>query len=293
MPPVQSVPVFKLYGEERGWPTPDLLHCESILQRSSLYQWHIRVHQHAEMVQLLYLHKGRAEIEIEGTTSVMTESCIQVVPALCIHGFHFSPGTHGFVLSLALPLLSRFENQFGRPLDVLSVAQCLPVGRSRGRMHTLFSALREEYSADHDAREMMLYSLLGTLLAWLNRQCRPAPPAEDKAERKRSMMRHFSRLIESHYRQHLPLAEYAKLIGLSVTHLNYLCREFYGCSALGVLHQRLMLEARRNLQYTRMTITQLSDYLGFSDAAYFSRFFRRYSGMSPKAFREAIKENAS
>lgn len=105
MPFVQTVPVFKLYGEECGWPTPDLLHCESILQRSSLYQWHIRVHQHAEMVQLLYLHQGRAEIEIEGATAVMTESCIQVVPALCIHGFNFSPGTQGFVLSLALPLL--------------------------------------------------------------------------------------------------------------------------------------------------------------------------------------------
>ena len=39
MPPMQVVPVFKLYGEECGWPTPDLLHCESILQRSSLYQW--------------------------------------------------------------------------------------------------------------------------------------------------------------------------------------------------------------------------------------------------------------
>ena len=59
---------------------------------------------------------------------------------------------------------------------------------------------------------------------------------------------------------------------------------------LRILRQR---EARRNLQYTRMTITQLSDYLGFSDAAYFSRFFRRYSGMSPKAFRETIKDNAS
>ncbi|MGZ2367914.1 helix-turn-helix domain-containing protein, partial [Citrobacter freundii] len=55
MPFVHTVPVFKLYGEECGWPTPDLLHCESIFQRSSLYQWHIRVHQHAEMVQLLYL----------------------------------------------------------------------------------------------------------------------------------------------------------------------------------------------------------------------------------------------
>ena len=289
MSTASTSPVFKLYGEERGWPTPDLLHCESILQRSSLYEWHIRVHQHAEMVQLLYLHKGRAEIEVEGATRVMTEACIQVVPALCIHGFRFSPGTQGFVLSLSLPLLSRFESQFGRTLDVLSQPQCVAVKRSRGHIHSLFTALREEYCEEHDAREMMLHSLLGALLVWLNRQCQPTPIAEDKAERKRSVMRHFSRLIESHYREHLPLAEYAKLVGLSTTHLNYLCREFHGCSALGVLHRRLMLEARRNLQYTSMTITQLSDYLGFTDAAYFSRFFRRYNGVSPKAFRKEIK----
>ena len=40
----------------------------------------------------------------------------------------------------------------------------------------------------------------------------------------------------------------AKLIGLSVTHLNYLCREFYGCSALGVLHQRLDVYKRQVLR---------------------------------------------
>jgi AraC family transcriptional activator of pobA len=47
-------------------------------------------------------------------------------------------------------------------------------------MHTLFSALREEYCEEHDAREMMLYSLLGTLLVWLNRQCRPRRPRKIK-----------------------------------------------------------------------------------------------------------------
>lgn len=172
MQATNTVPVFKLYGEERDWPTPDLLHCESILQRSSLYEWHIRMHQHAEMVQLLYLHKGRAEIEIEGTTTVMTESCIQVVPALCIHGFRFSPGTQGYVLSLALPLLSHFERQFGRQLDVLGQPQCVPVKHSRGHIRALFTALREEYCEELDAREMMLHSLLGALLVWLNRQCR-------------------------------------------------------------------------------------------------------------------------
>ncbi|MBZ7313272.1 helix-turn-helix domain-containing protein, partial [Klebsiella oxytoca] len=264
MQAVSTIPVFKLYGEEQGWPTPDLLHCESILQRSHLYEWHIRLHQHAELVQLLYLHKGQAEIEIEGTTTVMRESCIQIVPALCIHGFRFSPGTEGYVLSLALPLLGSLESQFASQLDVLGQPRCVPVKASRSHIRALFTALREEYREEYDAREMMLHSLLGALLVWLNRQHRPQPITADKAERKRSVMRHFSRLIESHYREHMPLAAYAKLAGVSATHLNYLCHEFYGCSALGVLHQRLMLEARRNLQYTSMTIAQLSDYLGFT-----------------------------
>ncbi|MGL5697772.1 MAG: helix-turn-helix domain-containing protein, partial [Kluyvera sp.] len=56
-------------------------------------------------------------------------------------------------------------------------------------------------------------------------------------------------------------------------------------SALGVLHQRLLLEAKRSLQYTSMTVTQVSEYLGFSDVTYFSRFFRKHEGMTPKEFK--------
>lgn len=280
-----TVPVFKLYGEHRGWPTPDLLHCESILKRSSLYAWHIRVHQHVEMVQLLYLHKGQAEIDIEGERRVVNEASIQVVPSLCVHGFRFSPGTQGYVLSLALPLLSQLEAQFGRQLDVLSRPRCLAVKCSSRHIHALFAALLEEYTEENDAREMMLYSLLSALLVWLNRQGAKPVAVEDKSERKRGVLRQFARLIESHYREHLSLAEYAQRLGISTTYLNCLCREFHGTSALGVLHQRLLLEAKRSLQYTSMTITQVSDYLGFSDVTYFSRFFRKRGGMTPKEFK--------
>lgn len=285
------IPVFKLYGEQRGWPTPELLHCESIHQRSSLYEWHIRVHQHAELVQLLYLHKGQAEIEIEGKRRVVKEACIQVVPSLCVHGFRFSPGTQGYVLSLALPLLSRFESQFGRQLAVLNQPRCVNVKQSRSHIRMLFSTLLEEYQQDNDARELMLHAMLSALLVWINRQCQNGMPAEDRAERRRVKMQQFTRHIESHYREHLNMSEYAHIVGLSVTHLNYLCHEFHHCSALNVLHQRLMLEAKRSLQYTSMSISQLSDYLGFSDATYFSRFFRRYAGVSPKIFRQKMKSN--
>ncbi len=283
------IPVFKLYGEERGWPTPELLHCESIHQRSSLYEWHIRVHQHAELVQVLYLHKGQAEIDIEGERRVVKDASLQIVPSLCVHGFRFSPGTQGYVLSLALPLLSRFESQFGRQLAILNQPQCLSVKHSRSHLRSLFATLLEEYQQNNDARELMLHAMLSALLVWMNRQSQGETPAEERAERRRAVMQQFARHIESHFREHLPMSDYAQAIGLSVTHLNYLCREFHHCSALNVLHQRLMLEAKRSLQYTSMSVTQLSDYLGFSDATYFSRFFRRYTGMSPKIFREKMK----
>ncbi|MGU3414466.1 helix-turn-helix domain-containing protein [Enterobacteriaceae bacterium C34A] len=284
------IPVFKLYGEQRGWPTPELLHCESIHQRSSLYEWHIRVHQHAELVQLLYLHKGQAEIEIEGEREVIREASLQVVPSLCVHGFRFSPGTQGYVLSLALPLLSQFESQFGRQLAVLNQPRCIRVKHSRPHIHSLFSTLLEEYQRDNDARELMLHAMLSALLVWLNRQCQGASPTEDRAERRRKVMQQFARHIESHYREHLAVSEYAREVGISVTQLNYLCREFHNCNALNVLHHRLMLEAKRSLQYTSLSISQLSDYLGFSDPTYFSRFFRRYVGMSPKIFRERMSQ---
>ena len=165
-----SIPVFKLYGESWHWPTPDLLHCESIQSRSSLYDWSIRAHQHTDLVQILYIQQGQGEIEIEGVRQPFTDACVQIMPALCVHGFRFSPGTQGYSLSLAAPLVAKFEQQFGRPLQVLSRAVRVPVGDAGAQIHTLFQTLQQEYQADNDARDMMLHSLLSALMVWLNRQ---------------------------------------------------------------------------------------------------------------------------
>lgn len=75
-----SIPVFKLYGESWHWPTPDLLHCESIQSRSSLYDWSIRAHQHTDLVQILYIQQGQGEIEIEGVRQPFTDACGRSCP---------------------------------------------------------------------------------------------------------------------------------------------------------------------------------------------------------------------
>lgn len=115
-----AVPVFKLYGESQQWPTPDLLHCETISRRSREYQWEIQPHRHADLCQLLYVYKGQAQLEIEGQRTTLTESTLQVLPPLCVHGFRFAEDVQGFVVTLAAPLVAHLQGQLGSAVDGLS-----------------------------------------------------------------------------------------------------------------------------------------------------------------------------
>ena len=267
-PAPNPVPVFQLYGETHAWSTPDPIHCESIPARSSLYDWEIRPHRHAGLVQLLYVHSGEAELEVEGVVTHVREATLQVSPPLCVHGFRFTAQIHGYVLSLAQP----FAEELSRLLDsaVLEQPQCYAVGEDQRYLSTLFDSIDREYARHEPGRELMLRSLVSALLVWLSRRHLQA----------------FRRLVETHFREHLPIEHYAQCLSISAAHLNALCRRLAGVSALQLINQRLLLEAKRNLVYTGMTVQEVSDQLGFSEPAYFSRFFKRGTGQPPKAFRD-------
>ena len=63
-----------------------------------------------------------------------------------------------------------------------------------------------------------------------------------------------------------------------------------GKSPLRILHERMILECKRELTYSSQTVGQIAYELGFTDEAYFSRFFTRHAGMSPSAFRKARRK---
>ena len=54
-----------------------------------------------------------------------------------------------------------------------------------------------------------------------------------------------------------------------------------------MLDQRAMLEAQRLLLYTELSVTQVAYAIGFEDPAYFSRFFTRHAGRTPRSYRTA------
>jgi len=282
-----AIPVFKLYGENQQWPTPDLLHCETISRRSREYQWEIHPHRHADLSQLLYVHKGHAQLEIEGQRSTLSESTLQVLPPLCVHGFRFSEDIEGYVVTLAAPLVAHLQGQLGSAVDGLNALGSYPAGKDSDYLNSQFARLQDEYADDQPARDMMMHALVSVLLVWISRQA--IQRRHPRMPRGREYFRRFTQLVEQHYREHPKIEDLAHKLGISVSHLNGTCRELGGQPALQIMNDRQLLEAKRLLTYTSMTINEMSEVLGFSDPTNFPRLFRRRVGFSPKAFREQLK----
>lgn len=288
-----SIPVFKLYGEQQDWLGPDLLHCETISLRSRVHDWEIRPHRHADLCQLLYVHTGRAQVEVEGQRHILEQSAIQIIPPLSVHGFQFSPNVEGFVLTLAAPLVAQLQAQLGGSVSLLQRVASYPAGKDRDYLNNLFSELQSEYVGAQPARDMLLQSLISVLLVWVARQVIQRREARQLPSRGREYLSVFNQRVEALFREQPSVEQLAHQVGISVAHLNSICRELAGQSALQIIHQRILLEAKRHLIYTPMTISEVADSLGFVDPAYFARFFRRLSGTSPSAFRTGRADGIS
>ncbi|MFJ2445514.1 MULTISPECIES: helix-turn-helix domain-containing protein [unclassified Pseudomonas] len=290
-PALPAIPVFKLYGESLDWPTPDLLHCETISQRSREHQWKIKPHRHADLCQLLFVFKGQAELEIEGQLTRLDEPGIQILPALSIHGFRFSEDVEGFILTLAAPLVVHLQAQLGHSVNALAQAESYLAGAQAEYLNSLFGALQAEYNGHQPAREMLMHALVSVILVWVSRQVIQRHSTHQRPQRAREYLNGFIQLVEENYRQHVKVEDLAHRLGISVSHLNGTCRELAGQPALQIMHERQLLEAKRMLTYTSMTIYEMSDLLGFSDPTNFTRLFRRRVGISPKAFRDRLKSD--
>ena len=283
-----SVPVYQLYGEREQWPTPDMVHCELIADRSKLHDWQIKLHQHHGLMQLLYLKGGDARVGLDARYQDMKPGQLVVVPQMCVHGFRFAPNAVGHVVTMGYPLASRLA-------QAIDDAGVLPAGpqihtvqpAESERIALAFSTLQEEYLGNRPHRTAMIEAMLTTLLVWTGRRMqRSVAEPGQAADRGRRHFSTFNQLIEAHYTEQWPVERYARVIGITPAHLNNLCRQIVGHSALELIHQRVVLAAKRNLVYTSMTVSVVSHTLGFSDPAYFTRFFKRQVGVSPKEFRK-------
>lgn len=105
------------------------------------------------------------------------------------------------------------------------------------------------------------------------------------------LLKNFRKLIESNFVVNKLPKDYAELLYITPNHLNALCKDLLGISAGEVIRNRIFLEAKRLLINRDLTITEISDYLNFTDNSYFSKSFKKHVGLAPELFRKKSLKN--
>ncbi|OOG74787.1 AraC family transcriptional regulator [Sinorhizobium sp. A49] len=286
----RTVPTYELYGEETGERPAFWLHCETIPSRSSLYHWEIELHRHLSFFQILYIASGSGDAVFGDTAHPIRPPVMITVPPALSHGFRFSQDIDGFVFTVLASHLRVSPGERSRLGAWMATPRMTGLdGSDDGRYVALTLArLGAEWEANRSHRTDLLDAYLTSALTLGARLDEARPVADDAADTENERrVEHFLGLVQQHHRAHKPAAFYARELSLSPTHLNRITRSITGQSAHEVITRKLTDEARRELVFTRGSVQEISFRLGFADPAYFSRFFLRQTGMTPRAWRLA------
>lgn len=99
--------------------------------------------------------------------------------------------------------------------------------------------------------------------------------------------RQFQQLLHDHFRQHHDARFYAASLNVSSKTLTHCTQKFAGRPPSELIRDRLLLEARRLLHHSGLSVKEIAHETGFEDSSYFIRFFTRNTQMSPKRFRDS------
>lgn len=283
----QEIPQYSLYGEALQDVDERFLHVESIAERSQLHDWTIRPHAHRDLHHFLLVQKGGGILQVEDAEHEFRSPALIALPLACVHGFEFRSGTDGWIVTASGALMDRIERAhivLAPVLKETSVSALNGVtARATGHLFgSLVTEFRSQLPARRTAAELWLMAIM---VQALRCKLELTPDAERPGGADAELVGRYRSLIEVNFAKSLRVADYAKRLFVSHERLRQACLRVTASTPLELLNVRRLIEAKRCLLYTNMSVGVIAEYCGFEDPAYFSRFFARATGKAPLRYR--------
>jgi len=259
--------------------------CESIAARAHKFAWNLDSQRHYDFNQFLWITRGGGRAKIDGTTHGFGPNTAIFIPSMMVHGFEFTPGTVGWVVTISRDLAISLPDN--------PVMSSLPQPTQQAYLTAQFTALNAEFIGETEERSEAILHHAGLLAIRYKRMTSNSlRPGFSKDNARRRLMRKFIERLEDRFSSDDTVRDYAGALSVTTTHLTRVCRETTGLPATKLIQDRTIREACRALAQSDKRISNIAQELGFHNPAYFTRVFSQKTGKSPRVFRRDVQKLA-
>lgn len=108
-------------------------------------------------------------------------------------------------------------------------------------------------------------------------------------DEKRNLLVQFINAVDENFTDGLTVSQYADLLYISPRTLSNLTLQLLQKRPVQVIQERIILEAKRLLLHSELTVKEIADRIGFDDPAYFVRYFKKHTRLTPTSFRKSVR----
>ncbi|MBN1953045.1 MAG: helix-turn-helix domain-containing protein [Bacteroidales bacterium] len=254
-------------------------------------------HRH-DFYEILYLARGSGFHIIDNNRYRIEPPCVFFLSPGQAHKLELSQDISGYIFLFTAEFYLLNQHKKGRLLEFpffFSVDRTNPPLKLVQQddelfLRGLFQRGNKEINKGEQCSEDLIRSLLDLILL----SCDQLYPEENEAIRSAKghfLVKKFLLLIEENYQKNLRVNDYASMLAVTPNHLTQMVRQTTGKTSLTLLQEKYIVEIKRLLLHTNLTVSEIAGAMNFDDQSYFTKFFKKYTGIAPKEFRSKSMKN--
>jgi AraC family transcriptional activator of pobA len=253
------------------------------LIKTAPFRKHVRKtepHKHNSYFEIIYLSKGSGIHGIDYDKFTVQPPIIFFVRKEQVHHWDLLTEPDGYVILLKKGFVDKsLDNELKMLITKVSSLSCVQLNDNES-IEQLFELLSKENNSENESNGLLLGGLLKALLAKILEVS-----MLQISNTKTDLFHSFRELLGQTAEIKNNVAHYADILNTTPQNLNAICRKAVNQSATEVLAEHIISEAKRLLFYTNLSVSEISFTLHFSDSSHFVKYFKRFTGYTPQAFR--------